>query len=58
MCLGEKLVVSEMFLFLVSMLQRFQFTCEDTSTLPPVDGGVHSGVILSPDSFKIIAKNC
>ena len=58
MCFGEKLAVSEMFLYLVSMLQRFQFTCEDKSTLPPVDGGTYSGVILSPDSFKIMAVNC
>uniref|UniRef100_A0A667YCX2 Cytochrome P450, family 2, subfamily Y, polypeptide 3 n=1 Tax=Myripristis murdjan TaxID=586833 RepID=A0A667YCX2_9TELE len=56
-CAGESLARMELFLFLVSLLQRFTFSCPggpDSVDLSPE----HSGFANVPRTYKIIATPC
>ncbi|XP_033742964.1 cytochrome P450 2B1-like [Pecten maximus] len=49
-CLGESLARMELFLFMTSLLQRFEFLPESPETLPSTDGIL--GLALVPHDFK------
>lgn len=53
MCLGESLARMELFLFLSSMVQRFQFLPPEDGQLPSLDGIL--SVTYSPKPFKVRA---
>ncbi|OWF51175.1 cytochrome P450 2H2-like [Mizuhopecten yessoensis] len=53
-CMGEALARSELFLFLTSMVQRFQFKPEDPDNIPPVKGNL--GITFKPCEYKCIAE--
>ncbi|CAK8679271.1 unnamed protein product [Clavelina lepadiformis] len=56
-CLGEQLARMEVFLFLVSLVQNFEFLPDpDSGELPPLDCPV-SGFIFTPSCYKIFANN-
>ena len=56
-CLGEQLARMEVFLFLVSLVQNFEFLPDpDSGELPPLDCPV-SGFIFTPSCYKIVANN-
>ncbi|KAK3082816.1 hypothetical protein FSP39_006231 [Pinctada imbricata] len=52
-CLGESLAKSELFLFLTSLIQRFELLPEDMKVLPSTEGIL--GATYSPKPFKIRA---
>lgn len=52
-CLGESLARMEVFLFLTSMVQRFQFFPEEVNKLPSVEGVL--GLTRAPHPFKFRA---
>ncbi|XP_076802018.1 cytochrome P450 2U1-like [Clavelina lepadiformis] len=55
-CLGEQLARMEIFLFLVSMVQKFEFLPDpEAKELPDIDDGV-KGVGFIPHSFRLVAK--
>ncbi|XP_078484974.1 cytochrome P450 2U1-like [Ciona intestinalis] len=55
-CLGEQLARMEIFIFLVSMIQKFEFLPDPNKTdLPGLDDGVN-GVAFVPYPFKLVAK--
>ncbi|OWF51176.1 cytochrome P450 2H2-like [Mizuhopecten yessoensis] len=53
-CMGEALARSELFLFLTSMVQRFQFTPEDPDNIPPIKGTL--AATLKPCAYKCRAE--
>ena len=55
-CLGEQLARMQVFIFLVGMVQRFEFLPDPASkTLPTIDDG-SPGIGFIPIPYKIIAK--
>ncbi|XP_076825448.1 cytochrome P450 2J6-like [Clavelina lepadiformis] len=57
-CLGKQLAKMEIFIFLVSMVQRFEFLPNpDDYELPEVEHGT-SGVAFVPHPFRLVAKIC
>ena len=55
-CLGEQLAKMEVFLFLVSMVQKFEFLPDpEAKELPDIHDGV-SGTGFIPHSFRLVAK--
>ena len=55
-CLGEQLARMEMFIFLVSLVQRFQFLPDPRSAVLPDLFAGSTATIYSPVQFKIVAK--
>lgn len=53
MCLGESLAKMEMFLFMTSLLQRFDFRVVDDNNSPTTDG--IQGITRCPHKFELIA---
>ncbi|OWF36302.1 cytochrome P450 2D10-like [Mizuhopecten yessoensis] len=53
-CLGKDLAKIELFLFITSMVQNFEFLPEDPNTLPEILGC--DGISHGPVTFKFIAK--
>jgi len=53
MCLGHSLAKMEMFLFMTSLLQRFDFRVLDADT-PPTTGGIQ-GVTRCPHKYELVA---
>ena len=53
MCLGDSLAKMEMFLFMTTLLQRFDFRMVDTDNPPSTDG--IQGIGRSPHKYKLIA---
>jgi len=51
--LGESLARSELFLYLTSMVQRFQFTSKDENTLTDLQGNF--GLTNMPKPYEIHA---
>ena len=55
-CLGEQLAKMEVFIFLVGMVQKFEFLPDPTSkTLPTIDDA-STGVVVVPIPYLIVAK--
>ena len=55
-CLGEQLARMEYFVFLVSLLQRFEFLPDpDAKELPDINDGL-SGFVFVPKPYKLVAK--
>jgi len=55
-CLGEQLARTEVFMFLVGMVQKFEFLPDASEKqLPTIEDG-SSGVAFTPISFKLVAK--
>uniref|UniRef100_A0A0B7BQ04 Cytochrome P450 n=1 Tax=Arion vulgaris TaxID=1028688 RepID=A0A0B7BQ04_9EUPU len=50
-CLGEALAKMELFLFLSSMFQRFQFLPPTPDSIPPLD--YKCGVVIVPKPYKV-----
>ncbi|KAK3594479.1 hypothetical protein CHS0354_030000 [Potamilus streckersoni] len=50
-CIGEKVAQMELFIFLTSMMQKFQFLPDDPRQLPGLEG--HLGITYSPNDFKV-----
>ncbi|XP_022095211.1 cytochrome P450 2U1-like [Acanthaster planci] len=53
-CAGEHLARMELFLFTVSLLQRFTFTVSESNPSPSMDGIF--GITLSPCPFRVCAS--
>ena len=55
-CLGEQLARMEVFIFLVGMVQKFEFLPDPASkTLPTIDDG-SLGTVFVPIPYQIVAK--
>ena len=55
-CLGEQLAKMEVFIFLVGMVQKFEFLPDPRSkTLPTINDG-RLGAVFTPIPYQIIAK--
>ena len=54
-CLGESLAKSELFLFLASILQRFNFRMVDPNNPPSLEG--KQGITFSPRKFDVIIES-
>jgi len=55
-CLGELLARIELFLFLVGLVQKFEFLPDPTSsTLPDIEQGV-LGIVYVPHRYKLVAR--
>ncbi|KAK3593221.1 hypothetical protein CHS0354_002754 [Potamilus streckersoni] len=50
-CIGQKVAQMELFIFLTSMIQKFQFLPEDPCHLPDLEGNL--GMTYSPRDFKV-----
>ncbi|XP_060077653.1 cytochrome P450 2B4-like [Ylistrum balloti] len=53
-CMGEALARSELFLFITSMVQRFQFKPVDPDNIPPIKGVL--GAAHKPYAYECIAE--
>ena len=54
-CLGEQLARMEVFIFLVGMVQKFEFLPDpDINELPSLDGTLGLGYVPKP--YKVVAK--
>ena len=54
-CLGEHLARMELFIFLVSLVRRFEFLPDPNAAEPSVDNA-SSGFILAPKAYNLVAK--
>lgn len=55
-CLGEQLAKMEIFIFLSSLVQRFEFHPDpETNELPDLNCG-SPGIIFAPPAFRVVAK--
>uniref|UniRef100_H2YB90 Cytochrome P450 2U1 n=1 Tax=Ciona savignyi TaxID=51511 RepID=H2YB90_CIOSA len=55
-CLGEQLARMEVFIFLVSLVQKFEFLPDpDAKDLPDIENGSH-GTVFVPLPYKLLAK--
>ena len=55
-CMGEQLARTELFIFLVSLVRRFEFLPDpNAEKLPEIDGGIH-GVFFAPKPYKVVAR--
>ena len=55
-CVGEQLAKMEVFLFLSSMVQKFEFLPNpDDDNLPDIEN-VSSGPVFVPSLYKVVAK--
>lgn len=50
-CLGKTLAIQELFIFLVSLLQKFTVTAKDPDNPPKLSGSI--GLVYLPDDFEI-----
>jgi len=56
-CLGEQLAKMELFLFLTSMVQKFEFLPNpDDDTLPEIENIATGGQFCAPSLYKVVAK--
>jgi len=53
-CLGENLAKSEVFLFIVAIMQKFEILPNPQNPNPPMEGIV--GVVNSPSPYPLIMK--
>lgn len=55
-CLGEQVARMEVFIFLIGLVQRFEFLSDPSSNdLPTINEG-KSGLLFSPSPYLIVAK--
>jgi len=54
-CLGEQLARMEVFIFLVGMVQKFQFLPENEKNLPVIDDAIR-GMVPDPLPYKLRIK--
>ena len=54
-CLGEVVAKMELFLFLTTLIHRFDFQPLSGQPVPPLKGII--GITHSPEEFKVRAKN-
>uniref|UniRef100_H2YMP1 Cytochrome P450 2U1 n=1 Tax=Ciona savignyi TaxID=51511 RepID=H2YMP1_CIOSA len=55
-CLGEKLARMEVFIYLVSLVQKFEFLPDpDATDLPDIENGSY-GPLCAPKPFKMVAR--
>jgi cytochrome P450 len=58
LCLGQSLAEKEFFIFMTSLLQRFDFRHDPGSTLPSyIDIRHPISLLRTPPSFKVILQN-
>ncbi|XP_076819652.1 vitamin D 25-hydroxylase-like [Clavelina lepadiformis] len=56
-CPGERLARMELFIYLVTMVQRFEILPDpDAAELPSTDWIIGGGIFFSPPSFKVVFK--
>ena len=55
-CLGKQLALMEVYIFLVSMVQKFEFLPDpNDEELPKLDDGIN-GMAFIPYPFRVVAK--
>ena len=55
-CLGEQLARMQIFIFLVGMVQKFEFLPDpDLNVIPSIDDG-SLGLVYLPTAYKLVAK--
>ena len=55
-CLGEQLARMEIFIFLVGMVQKFEFLPDPESTKLPTIDKATNGFVYLPLPYKLVAK--
>ena len=55
-CMGEQLAKTEIFIFLVSMVQKFEFLPDpEAKKLPDINEGIN-GLTYNPYPYRVVAK--
>ena len=55
-CLGEQLAKMEVFIFLVGLVQKFEFLPDpEAKQLPTIEDGT-SGLVFTPIPYEFVAK--